>query len=54
MAPVFLLLAAIIAARAAGLRKVYENDALRLVLSFTCYTLVSLGALFLALLQALS
>jgi PAS domain S-box-containing protein len=42
-----LLLAAIIAARAAGLRESYENDALRLVLSFTFYTLVSLGTLFL-------
>ena len=31
--PVPLLLAAIIAARAAGLSEVYENDALRLVLS---------------------
>ena len=45
--PVPLLLAAIIAARAAGLREAYENDALRLVLSFTFYTLVSLGTLFL-------
>ena len=42
-----LLLAAIIAARAAGLRESYENDGLRLVLSFTFYTLVSLGTLFL-------
>ena len=45
--PVPLLLAAIIAARAAGLTETYENDALRLVLSFTFYTLVSLGTLFL-------
>ena len=45
--PVPLLLAAIIAARAAGLREVYENDALRLALSFTFYTVVSLGTLFL-------
>ena len=45
--PVPLLLAAIIAARAAGLSETYENDALRLVLSFTFYTLVSLGTLFL-------
>ena len=45
--PVPLLLAAIIAARAAGLGESYENDALRLVLSFTFYTLVSLGTLFL-------
>ena len=33
--------------KAAGLRETYENDALRLVLSFTFYTLVSLGTLFL-------
>ena len=45
--PVPLLLAAIIAARVAGLRESYENEALRLVLSFTFYTLVSLGTLFL-------
>ena len=45
--PVPLLLAAIIAASAAGLRESYENEALRLVLSFTFYTLVSLGTLFL-------
>ena len=45
--PVPLLLAAIIAARAAGLSESYENNALRLVLSFTFYTLVSLGTLFL-------
>ena len=42
-----LLLAAIIAARAAGLRETYECEALRLVLSFIFYTLVSLGTLFL-------
>ena len=41
------MLAAIIAARAAGLCESYENDSLRLVLSFTFYTLVSLGTLFL-------
>ena len=45
--PVPLLLAAIIAARVAGLSESYENDTLRLVLSFTFYTLVSLGTLFL-------
>jgi PAS domain S-box-containing protein len=45
--PVPLLLAAILATRAAGLSESYENDSLRLVLSFTFYTLVSLGTLFL-------
>ena len=45
--PVPLLLAAIIAARAAGLRESYVFNTLRLVLSFTFYTLVSLGTLFL-------
>ena len=45
--PVPLLLMAIIAARAAGLRESYENDTLRLGLSFTFYTLASLGTLFL-------
>ncbi len=45
--PIPLLLAAIIAARAAGLSETYENETLRLVLSFTFYTLVSLGTLFL-------
>jgi hypothetical protein len=45
--PVPLLLAAVIAARVAGLSESYENDTLRLVLSFTFYTLVSLGTLFL-------
>jgi hypothetical protein len=45
--PIPLLLTAIIAARAAGLLEAYENDALRLILSFTFYTLVSLGTLFL-------
>jgi hypothetical protein len=34
-------------ARAAGLRESYENEALRLALSFAFYTLVSLGTLFL-------
>ena len=45
--PIPLLLAAIIAARAAGLSESYESDTLTLVLSFTFYTLVSLGTLFL-------
>ena len=41
--PIPLLLAAIIAARLAGLRDTYESHTLLLVLSFTFYTLVSLG-----------
>ncbi len=45
--PIPLLLAAIIAARLAGLRDTYESHALLLVLSFTFYTLVSLGTLYL-------
>jgi PAS domain S-box-containing protein len=45
--PIPLLLAAIIAARMAGLRDTYESQALLLVLSFTFYTLVSLGTLYL-------
>ena len=45
--PIPLLVAAIIAARVAGLRESYMSEALRLVLSFTFYTLVSLGTLFL-------
>jgi hypothetical protein len=45
--PIPLLLAAIIAARLAGLRGSYESDSLLLVLSFTFYTLVSLGTLYL-------
>ena len=45
--PVLLLLAAIIIARATGLRESYMSEPLRLVLSFTFYTLVSLGTLFL-------
>jgi PAS domain S-box-containing protein len=45
--PVPLLLGAVLVARAAGLRDLYENETLRLVLSFTFYTLVSLGTLFL-------
>jgi PAS domain S-box-containing protein len=45
--PVLLLLAAIIVARAAGLRESYMSEPLRLVLSFTFYTAVSLGTLFL-------
>ena len=45
--PIPLLLAAIIAARMAGLRDIYESQALLLVLSFTFYTLVSLGTLYL-------
>jgi len=42
-----LFLAAIIGARAAGLRGSYESHTLTLALSFTFYTLVSLGTLFL-------
>ena len=45
--PIPLLLAAIIAARMAGLRDSYESHMLLLVLSFTFYTLVSLGTLYL-------
>ena len=45
--PIPLLLAAIIAARMAGLRDSYESHTLLLVLSFTFYTLVSLGTLYL-------
>ena len=45
--PVPLLLATIIIARAAGLSESYMSEPLRLVLSFTFYTLVSLGTLFL-------
>lgn len=45
--PVPLLLAAIIAARMAGLRGSYESHTLMLVLSSTFYTLVSLGTLYL-------
>jgi PAS domain S-box-containing protein len=45
--PVPVLLAAILVARAAGLQEVYEADALRLALSVTFYTLVSVGTLFL-------
>ena len=45
--PVPLLLAAIIAARLAGLSDTYESHTLLLVLSFTFYTLVSLGTLYL-------
>jgi PAS domain S-box-containing protein len=45
--PIPLLLAAIIAARMAGLRDSYESHALLLVLSFMFYTLVSLGILYL-------
>jgi hypothetical protein len=44
--PIPLLLAAIIAARMAGLRDTYESYALLLLLSFTFYTLVSLGTLY--------
>jgi len=42
-----LLLAAIITARMAGLRDSYESHTLLLFLSFTFYTLVSLGTLYL-------
>jgi PAS domain S-box-containing protein len=45
--PIPLLLAAIIAARIADLRDSYESQTLLLVLSFTFYTLVSLGTLYL-------
>ena len=45
--PIPLLLAAIIAARIAGLRTAYESYSLLLVLSFTFYTMVSLGTLYL-------
>ena len=45
--PIPLLTAAIIAGRVAGLRGSYENETLRLVLSFGFYTLASLGTLFL-------
>ena len=45
--PIPLLLAAIIAARMAGLHGTYESHALLLVLSFTFYTLVSVGTLYL-------
>jgi PAS domain S-box-containing protein len=45
--PIPLLLAAILAARLAGLRESYESHTLLLVLSFTFYTLVSLGTLYL-------
>ncbi len=45
--PIPLLLAAIIAARMAGLTDTYQSHALLLVLSFTFYTLVSLGTLYL-------
>jgi signal transduction histidine kinase len=45
--PIPLLLAAIIVARSAGLSGIYESTTLLLVLSFTFYTLVSLGTLYL-------
>jgi PAS domain S-box-containing protein len=45
--PIPLLLAAIVAARLAGLRGTYESQTLLLLLSFTFYTLVSLGTLYL-------
>ncbi len=45
--PIPLLVAAIIVARAAGLNESYMSEPLRLVLSLTFYTLVSLGTLFL-------
>ena len=45
--PIPVLLAAILLFRAAGLGGSYEPHTLRLVLSFTFYTLVSLGTLFL-------
>lgn len=46
--PVPLLLAAIVAARATGLRETYASPNLMLILSFIFYTLVSLGTLFLS------
>jgi PAS domain S-box-containing protein len=45
--PIPLLLASIIAARMAGLNDSYEFNTLRLLLSVTFYTLVSLGTLYL-------
>ena len=45
--PIPLLLAAIIAARVAGLNDIYESQTLLLLLSCTFYTLVSLGTLYL-------
>ncbi len=45
--PILLLLAAIIAARAAGVRDTFESQTLQLLLSFIFYTLVSLGTLYL-------
>ncbi len=45
--PIPILLVAIIAARAAGLRGTFESPALTLTLSFVFYTLVSLGTIFL-------
>jgi hypothetical protein len=44
--PIPLLLVAIIAARMEGLRDSYESHTLLLILSFTFYTLVSLGTLY--------
>jgi hypothetical protein len=44
--PLLLLLAAIIAARVAGLHQPHDLPTLRLVISFVFYTLVSLGTLF--------
>jgi signal transduction histidine kinase/ActR/RegA family two-component response regulator len=44
--PIPLLLMAIIAARMAGLNESYQSEILTLFLSFTFYTLVSLGTLF--------
>lgn len=45
--PIPLLLAAIIAARVAGLNDIYESQTLLLLLNFTFYTLVSLSTLYL-------
>jgi len=45
--PIPLLLAAIIAARLAGLRESYQSHALLLALSVVFYTLFSLGTLYL-------
>jgi PAS domain S-box-containing protein len=45
--PIPLLVAAIIAVRAAGLHESYKSETLTLILSLTFYTLVSLGTIFL-------
>ena len=45
--PIPLILAAIVIARAAGMSQSYQNEALRLIFSFSFYTVVSLATLFL-------